>query len=92
MDENRVGKGELLDWVAPKDGIYYVRIRSFGGNEYGPETGYEFRVFRPDAGLVGFVTGVVSDRNQARIPIAQLQTDGPGGTHKFWPWFLLHDP
>ena len=79
MDENRAGKGELLDWVAPKDGVYYVRIRSYGGNEYGPETGYEFRVLRPDIKSVGFVTGAVLDSNQNKISTARLHTDGPGG-------------
>ncbi len=66
------GWDEYLDWLCPKDGIYYVRVK-----EYDPDifaTTYEFEIYSPDAPAIsgrieGTVTNAVSGRpvTEARI-------------------------
>ncbi len=92
------GWDEYLDWLCPKDGIYYVRVR-----EYDPDifaTTYEFEIYSPDAPAIsgrieGTITHAVSGRPimEARIRaeavISGLEYSGlslPDGT------FMIHLP
>lgn len=67
------GVEQLLDWVAPANGIYYLRI-SQDGTQYGADTGYKIVVFRPQLGTdVGIITGIVlSDLSLAGISSANV--------------------
>jgi streptogramin lyase len=65
-DDTGPGEDEELSWPCPQDGIYYVSIHQFLPGDYGENTGYELRVYRPIGPLSGFVTGVITDRFSAQ--------------------------
>jgi len=66
-DDTGVGEDEELAWLCPQDDIYYVMINQFDPGDYGHDTGYELKVYRPIGPLAGFVTGVITDKLSAQV-------------------------
>jgi hypothetical protein len=58
-DDFGYGEGELLSWVCPADGVYYVKVRQYDSSDYGESTGYDLKVYRPVVGGVGWIRGRV---------------------------------
>ena len=59
VDDNYGGERELLIWRATHDGMYYVKVTNWIPEATGYGTEYDLRVYRPEAPLIGFVTGTV---------------------------------
>jgi sugar lactone lactonase YvrE len=58
-DDFGYGEGELLSWICPKDGVYYVKVRQYDPSDYRENTGYDLRVYRPVVGGAGWIRGMV---------------------------------
>ena len=69
VDDGGPGEGELLTWMAPKSGRYYVRIRNYDPAIFGADTGYELKIYRPIApDIIGVIQGIViSNTSQTAI-------------------------
>jgi sugar lactone lactonase YvrE len=64
------GEDELMNWVCPADGVYYVRVYHYGEEVFGEDTEYDLQVYRP----VGpdwkwFIGGMVANAHSGQ-PIA----------------------
>ncbi|MCP4345588.1 MAG: hypothetical protein GY795_08680 [Desulfobacterales bacterium] len=55
------GEYRQLTWKCPEDGRYFVKVRNFNANIFGPETSYELKVFFPYSEDMGNIIGYVSD-------------------------------
>lgn len=74
-DLNGPGEGELLSWVAPADGIYYLRVSQAEGSPYGLNTGYDLRGYRPVLSNPGIIYGLVySNLAQAELVGAMVSS------------------
>jgi hypothetical protein len=70
-DDGVVGDDELLPWVAPSDGVYYVKVRHDGANSFGVGMHYDLNIDRPVAPDSGVIRGLVrSNVNQAALSAA----------------------
>lgn len=58
-DDYHQGKGERLDWTAPADGIYYVKLWNYLSES--ERTGYSLEVIRPAYSFDCTVEGIVKD-------------------------------
>ncbi|MDM8535973.1 6-bladed beta-propeller [Desulfobacterales bacterium HSG17] len=85
--DNLEGKGELLSWTCEAEGIYYVRIAHHDADISGTGTGYDLKIYGPQAPLGGFIKGSITDF-QTGLPVtgAIVTTDAnassvsrPGG-------------
>ena len=72
-DDRPAGEAEYAEWAVHQDGLYYIRIRPYDGNVYGPGTDYELVLSIPAGTFVGFVYGTV-----APMVRTILTTDGKG--------------
>ena len=59
MDYFGYGEGELLSWICPMDGMYYVNVRQCDPSVCGENTGYDLTVYRPVGGGAGWIRGMV---------------------------------
>jgi LVIVD repeat-containing protein len=75
IDEAGEGEDESVDWQCPQDGIYYVKITS-GNANFGENTRYDIRVFRP-IGIFSVLGGYVSDADSGDpIKDAKIRSSG----------------
>ena len=76
QDDYGPGKGEILSWESPADGIYYVRISQYPGAGYGQNTSYQFRIYNPVGAFPGYINGVVTDSiSGAPMSLTRIRTD-----------------
>ncbi len=74
IDDTGPGAEELTDWTAPKDGVYYIKIRQFDPSVFGESTRYSLKVYRPVSEPVGTVQGLIqSDLDMSKITGALIQ-------------------
>jgi len=67
---------EILDWLCPQEGVYYLRYKNYSSDFYGENTEYDLQVFRPHSCSVGTVTGTVTDGDSGEgIGHTQIRTD-----------------
>lgn len=60
-DFGRKGQGELLDWQAPKEGYYYLKVTN-RVKKFSTEARYTLKVFEPLAPQYLFIEGKVVDQ------------------------------
>ncbi len=67
-----------LDWDCPQDGVYYVKLSNSTG-DFGGHVKYELKIYRPDAGDTGTITGVVTDAVSGKPVKDAIVTNTGGG-------------
>jgi carboxypeptidase family protein len=68
--------GELLSWPCPSDGMYYVMVKQYSASDYGDNTGYDLKVYRPVGEIFGFVAGTITDKGNGQpIEDVRIKTD-----------------
>jgi hypothetical protein len=73
------GEDESLEWICPKEGLYYVEITNTSSN-YGENVRYELKVYRPIAGIPGWLTGIVMNFSGQMIRNAVIKSSVSNGT------------
>ncbi|MBF0564725.1 MAG: hypothetical protein HQK89_05735 [Nitrospirae bacterium] len=75
-DDYLAGHDEKLYWPCPKEGFYYVRIRSYDPNQYGDDTGYSLEIDITAASFDCTAQGIVTD-SITKLPVkdAVIKTD-----------------
>jgi hypothetical protein len=74
-DSGLYGESELITWQCPADGIYYVMVKEYTSTDFGPDTGYDLRVYRPSAPNPGYLKGKVSDAQDVGVSGAVLRSN-----------------
>jgi hypothetical protein len=69
------GQNELISWQCPADGIYYVIVKEYTDTDFGPDTGYDLRVYHPIAPNEGFLKGKISDALDVGVSGAVLRSN-----------------
>lgn len=86
-------KSAIMTWTCPEngDGLYYVRI--FLEKPFCKNTGYNLKIFIPDAAFKGVIQGVITDAvSKQRIPNAKITTDkykNPVISLPFTAWYRI---
>lgn len=72
------GEGESFNFDCAKDSIYYVKVHEYY-SDFGENTEYELRVYKPEAPFIGSLAGVIKGLNcEGIIPMAVVLTDEGG--------------
>ena len=81
-DDGVLGQGELLSWQCPADGLYYIMVKQYEYDPaiFGPETGYDLKVYHPTAAGVGKLLGRVVDAAGKGIDGAVVKSDIVGAS------------
>ena len=74
------GKGELLSWRCPADGVYFIRISQGDPSVFGAETGYDLSVYIPVQGIPGLLVGRVADSAGTGVGSARIRSDLGGAS------------
>jgi DNA-binding beta-propeller fold protein YncE len=84
------GEGELLSWICPMDGVYYVKVRQYDPSVYGGNTGYDLKVYRPVVGGAGWIRGRVVNSVGSGVGGAVVTTSpGHASTISFQEGYYL---
>jgi hypothetical protein len=60
-DDWGYGLNEILSWLCPAEGLYYVMVAQYDESDYGSDTGYDLRVYQPVGPFTGWIEGQVND-------------------------------
>ncbi|MFC1495496.1 6-bladed beta-propeller [Thermodesulfobacteriota bacterium] len=74
------GVGELISWLCPKDGIYYIQVKQAYSSDYGAETGYDLIIYRPLGGTPGTLSGIVINALGEGLGGAIIRSDSTNTT------------
>jgi Zn-dependent metalloprotease len=76
-DDGGGGRASRIMWMAPADGIYYVRIRNYDTTVFGTNTDYKVMVWNGETGVDGWEPD--DDRQNA----STIEVDGRSQSHNF---------
>jgi len=78
-DDGGPGLASRIEWTAPSNSNYYVKVRHFNSDTHGPDTSYDLQI--TDTGCVGGDSYEPDNAASLANPIA---TDGSTQTHDFF--------
>jgi len=79
-DDNGYGTGELLSWQCTEDNRYFVMLTQYNSGDYGQNTEYGLRVYRPVIVETGTLVGIVVDSSGDGVGGALVQAVGDVAT------------
>jgi hypothetical protein len=88
-DNGISGEDEVLDWLCPADGVYYLKVAHYDPSVFGENTDYDLRVYVPIGPVAGFIAGNITDIHSSEpMGGVRIKTDGkisalsfPDGTY-----------
>jgi sugar lactone lactonase YvrE len=76
-DDGLSGEDELLDWLSPAEGVYYVKVKHYDSDIFGEDTEYDLQVYSPIGPLAGFLLGTTTNKNSGDpIGGVRIKTSG----------------
>jgi len=77
-DDGGDGLASRIEWTAPANGTYYVKVRHYSSSTFGPDTRYDLRVTGSSSG-----GGDAYEPDNTYTQASPIATDGSSQTHDF---------
>ena len=92
-DDGKEGMDEVMDWICPQAGIYYVKVRQYNPDIFGEGTEYDLSVYRPIGPPTGCISGTVTVKT-SKEPVdgAIIWTTCGSSTISVMGYYLIINP
>lgn len=79
-DDYGPGENELISWLCPSEGLYYIMLKQYDPSVYGQGTAYGLKIYHPEGGVPGELIGLVFNSFGVGIGNAVLKSNLGNGT------------
>ncbi|MEO5331963.1 MAG: Ig-like domain-containing protein [Magnetococcus sp. YQC-5] len=76
VNDHAFGGTEKITLVAPKDGIYLLKVSQFGSNIFGADTEYDLKIYRPYGPIMIPFMAILTNPDKTPMANAVIKTNG----------------